>query len=96
MYLKILFSRTKYIFNSTRKSSDWYHINRIINETEWNETYSNVYETGLYWGNLQIPTMENNLFNAMERESLKGANGFQIFTFATQIQHTTIKVLLLH
>ena len=40
--------------------------------------------------------MENNLFNAMERESLKGANGFQIFTFATQIQHTTIKVLLLH
>lgn len=40
--------------------------------------------------------LENKLFNAMERESLKGANGFQIFTFATQIQHTAMEVLLLH
>lgn len=31
--------------------------------------------------------MENKIFNAM-KESLQGANGFQMFTSVTQIQYT--------
>ena len=79
------FPERSVIFYRIRKSSFWYEINRIINVTEW--TYPNVYETGLSWENLQIPFMENKIFNAM-KESLQGANGFQMFTSVTQIQYT--------
>ena len=83
--LKYCYFPESVIFYRIRKSSFWYEINRIINVTEW--TFPNVYETGLSWENLQIPFMENKIFNAM-KESLQGANGFQMFTSVTQTQYT--------